>query len=140
MPGPRDVHSILEDDRLSRLVARARALLEIERAVHGNLNPELARHCRVVNLRDDSLLLATTSAAWATRLRYEIPRLLGLLQRQTDRLSAIRVVVHPAAPEAPVNRRAVPLSPAAAEAVNAGAQSIGDPALSAALARLAKRR
>ena len=58
---------------------------------------ELAKHCRVINIQGDSLVVGAEHAQWATRIRYSTPELLKQLSehKQVPRINAIRVVVSP---------------------------------------------
>jgi hypothetical protein len=63
------------DSTLAGLLRRARELESLETLVRAWLPPALAPHVRVAALREDTLVLAVDSPAWATRLRYECPRI-----------------------------------------------------------------
>lgn len=84
---------------LDGLLARAGALADLDTAVRGLLDPKLAPHVRVANVRDGKLILCTPVAAIATRLRMEAD---GLLQALADRgvegVGAIEVLVTPELP------------------------------------------
>lgn len=71
---------VAADSTLSALLRRARELSSLETLVRSWLPPALAPHVRVAALREGTLVLAVDSAAWATRLRYEIPRLVECAQ------------------------------------------------------------
>jgi len=53
------------------------------------LAPELAPHCIVRDLRYNTLLVQTTDAAWATRLRFQQTSLLAELNKLAD-FSAVK--------------------------------------------------
>jgi hypothetical protein len=66
------------------------------------LPQDLASECRVANVRDQILTVHINNAAWATRLRFQIPGLLPNLNRLADftavtdiRLRVIPVVAGP---------------------------------------------
>lgn len=69
-----------------------------------------AAHCRIVNLRGSVLVLAASSAAWATRLRFQTGELLTLFrQRGWPGLASVELVIRPADKDlAPGQDRASP--------------------------------
>ena len=101
------------------LLERATLLSQLEHRLGTLLEPALAEHCRVANLRQNRLILLVPSAAWATRLRMDTPRLIGVLRRSgyAD-LAAIDVRVTPLREEAAPSRGTRPLSPAARQALD----------------------
>jgi hypothetical protein len=121
-------HSLL----LERLSGQVRTLL-----------PNACRpHCRVANLRAGLLSIAVDSPAWAARVRFLAPRLLQNLQRQTD-LPVHRIEVSVMPVEVSIARTGMPrpgLSHKTLALLEETAQSMDDPALRAALLRLARRR
>lgn len=46
------------------------------------LKPHLSQHCSVGSFNKGCLIIATSSAAWATELRYEIPALRDQLRKE----------------------------------------------------------
>lgn len=66
---------------LSGLLARARRLQRMDQALEAELDPRIAPHVRVANVRDGALVLATPVAPIAQRLKMEAPRLLAAMQR-----------------------------------------------------------
>lgn len=115
----------------------------------GALLPDACRpHCRVANLRGGLLSIAADSPAWAARIRFLAPRLLQVLQqprslqRQTDLpIHRIEISVMPVETSIarPATRRPG-LSHKTLALLEETAQSMDDPALRAALLRLARRR
>ncbi len=71
------------DSQLGKLLERARQIAELDKLTKQYLNPSLAKHCQVCNLQNGRLVIMTNKAAYATRLKYEIPELLAKL-RQLD--------------------------------------------------------
>jgi hypothetical protein len=63
------------------------------------LPQDLASECRVANVRDQVLTVHINNAAWATRLRFQIPQLIESLRRLADFASVneIRLKVVPVA-------------------------------------------
>ncbi len=128
--GPRVEALFTSGRRLRRLDARVRALMD----------PALAPHCRVANLRDQVLVLQADSPAWASRLRFLAPALPGILAPHGIGVKRVEVrIAPPAADPAPPRRPRRRLSQAAAAHLERAAEGIRDPALAAALRRLARR-
>lgn len=84
---------------LGGLLARARRLDRIDRALAAALDPRHAPHVRVANVRDGKLILATPVAPIAQRIKMEAPRLLETLRREfRDDFSQLEVMVTPDLP------------------------------------------
>ena len=100
----RPVGELMSDDQaagaaLPRLLARARQLARLESVLDEILDPALARHVRVANVRDGRLILVTPVAPIATRLRLETPRLLNRFRaRGIDFFDTIETRVAPIPP------------------------------------------
>jgi len=123
------------------VVARAERLRAVERLIQVELGA-LGAHCRLANIAGSRLVLQTDSPAWASRVRYEAPRLLEQLKQHPElaRLDAVSVTIAPpAATPAKAPKRRKPLSDSARATLRAAADSVSDPALGIALRRLADR-
>ena len=72
---------LLDNARLP-LLERARKLQRLEKVVLGLLPDNLAAHCRVMNLKNETLILAAPSSAWAARLRFAGPELVKQVEHQ----------------------------------------------------------
>ena len=133
---------LTQSGRLRRLIKQAQVLQALEDRLSERLPPSLKRHCQVAAMHDDTLVLAASSAAWATRLRYLTPSLLDFLQQRcvlpTIRSIRIRITLPEGLPRIkPVSRPQ--LSMRNAECLHNAAQALTDPALRSALLRLASR-
>lgn len=127
---------------LQHLMQHGKRLARLNMLILDILGNEDAAGCRVANLRGTTLVLAVTSPAWASRLRYQIPRLLQQFQSDS-RLPAItdiqiRVMPEQLGPKPRPPRRAT-MSASAAHCIEQCAEHISDAKLSAALKRLAGR-
>lgn len=101
------------------LLKRANLLLQIEQALRGMLDTDLAGRYRVANVRHGRLILLAPAAAWATRLRMLAPQLLDRLhQSGYADIESIDVRVGPLVPEPPPATGAKPLSSAAKQALD----------------------
>jgi len=146
MKSPKPLHKLLHgsSDALSRVLGHAGRLAALDRAVHPLLGEPLARHCRVANLRRDTLVLQVDSPAWAARLRYQTPALLKSLHGSDpasglDGLRDIEVKIAPPAEPRPARAmRAAPMSADSARLIEAVAEDTADGALRSALRRLAR--
>lgn len=93
---PRNLADILSDPRsaLGRLVAGAERHKTLITQVKSCLDPVLAAHLIGVNTKDETLILLSDSAVWATRLRFAGGELCAQLeQRYKLKLRQVRVKV-----------------------------------------------
>jgi len=97
---PRTLSELLSDSHspLGKLAAGAAQRVSLRQHVADCLPADLAPHVSGANLRDDTLVLITDSAAWAPRLRYAGPALRELLV-QRHAIHARKVTVKVRAPE-----------------------------------------
>lgn len=142
-PKPRSIAQILEqvgNSDLRSLSARGRQLQELEHRVLACLPGELAGHCRVGGVLDGCLRLFASAPAWASRLRFEAPRLQQRLVRQgVTSIRSIQVRIAPAAEARALPERRISMSRNNARLLEQTARAIQDPGLAQALARLARR-
>lgn len=69
---PQNVDTLLTQfDSLQTIQQKALALAKLNQAVSALLPKPLQTHCRVANLRQNTLILEVESANWLNRLRYE---------------------------------------------------------------------
>ena len=142
MNNPLQIKQLL-GGKYAYLLTRARILMEMEVLLHELLPAPLKEHCRVLAIRDETLVLATSSPVWAARLRFHAPLLVKQLSdHQTMKLRTVLVRVRPPEKSAPPRRRQAALRPgkAGAAALQQAAQTISDPVLKTALLRLANRQ
>jgi hypothetical protein len=142
MNNPLQVNNLLRG-KYAYLVTRARTLMELEALLHELLPAPMNEHCRVLAIRDETLILATSSPVWAARLRFHVPLLVKQLSsHQSVKLRTVRVRVRPPEKVSPPPRRRAAIRPgkAGAAALQRAAQSISDPELKTALLRLANRQ
>ena len=137
-PKPRRLDQVLNTPagRLGAVTAHARRLAEAARQLEGCLPAEVAAHCRLADLSSGRLVLAADTPAWATRLRYHTAEI-----RQKLGAAECRVIVAPAEAgrTSPVPTPPV-MSDRAADTLESTAGAVDDPALAAALRRLAANR
>jgi hypothetical protein len=131
---------LLHDVKLPML-ERALKLQRLERAVRALLPADLAAHCRVMNLKNECLVLAAPSSAWAARLRFASAALVTQLHdRYALPLRDVQVRVQPETSAIPeVNRPRATLSLASGTLLAQTAQTLNHAALREALYRLAAK-
>jgi hypothetical protein len=117
---PAAIGDVLSDPEhaLGALCRHARKLARLDALLAAITDPETAAQFQVANLRQDRLILLTPTAAWATRLRMQAPRMIELLQASGyGQLRHIDIRVAPLNRQAaePKSRRS--LSPAARQAI-----------------------
>ncbi|MCW8828388.1 MAG: DUF721 domain-containing protein [Gammaproteobacteria bacterium] len=129
---------------MERVIRRSAQLRQVDKLVRDMLAAELREHCRVANIRGDTIVLFVSSTVWATRIRYLIPKLLGELQQleALKQITEIQFKVQPLTTAEPRKKsvRRVSMSRDAALCVEQCAASIDDVPLRSALQQLAKRR
>ena len=123
------------------ILERARKLARFEQAVLRLLPADLGAHCKVLNLKNEILVLATTTPAWAGRLRFAAPELLKQLKCQHHmEIRHAELKIQPEILEnQPVKRDPMEISLNNAELLAKTAQSINHPELQEALYRLAAK-
>ena len=125
---------------LQPLLKRAEILQALTQIVRESLDPVMAAHITLSNLREDTAIISADSPAWLSNIRYLAPTLLQILQQQPglEKLQKIQFKVKPLSDtetQGQTVRRAV-LSDTSAQILGEAAGAIQDPELSAALRRL----
>jgi hypothetical protein len=140
---PFQIGNLLDRSDASRLLSRARALGELDALVHELVPSPLNGHCRVMSVRDDILIVAVDSAAWAARLRYQsselVKRLAGLSSMKL-RTVQVRVRASDQLPGCRITPVRQPVSGSNSMALKHAARCVSDTGLKAALLRLASRQ
>jgi hypothetical protein len=133
-------YQILDNAKLP-LLERARKLQRLEQAVLGLLPGNVAAHCKVMNLKNEILVLAAPSSAWAARLRFAAPELVQQLKGQYAlQLRTIQVHIQPESHEIQsIRQPPLKLSLASGTLLAQTAQTVNHPALREALYRLAAK-
>ena len=126
--------------RLAELCRRAGELARLQEVLRGGLKGPAREHLLVADYTETSLVLLADSAAWAARLRFQVPELLELARTSggLPRLQTIRVRATASIPESAARSRRPQLSAAAAEALRRTAGSISDAELRESLLRLSR--
>ena len=131
---------ILNNARLP-LLERARKLQRLEKAVLGLLPEDVAVHCKVMNLKNEILVLAAPSSAWAARLRFAGTELVRQLRGQhAMKLRSVQIRIQPEADTIQsIKQPQLKLSLASGTLLAQTAQAVEHPALREALYRLAAK-
>lgn len=128
---------------VEHLLKRSQRLKQVDALLAKMLDAELRPHCRVANIKGQTLILHVSSTAWSTRLRYQLPRLLASIREvpALQQISDIQLRVQNITPAAAPKRapRQVSMSRQAAHCIETCAESVEDTQLRAALQRLARR-
>lgn len=131
-------------ESVERIIRHGKQLRRMDRLLQRVLPSELQPHCQVANIKGQTLILAVGSTVWATRIRYQIPRLINKLQKEEFGrvITDIQIRVQP---ENTISNREKParkatMSREAALSVQHCAASVDDEKLRTALERLASRK
>ena len=129
---------------LEVLVTHALRLRRLQGQYQQVVGEDLARNCQVANFRGELLTLSCRSAAWATRAKMEKRQLLATL-RTTEGFSQLQEIEFITRPiSQPIDNKEtifkIPMSVESANSLSQMAESISDPALRAALRRLARHK
>ncbi len=125
---------------LQELLRGADQLSALQTQLEQHLQPAARAHCRVAALQEGCLMLLVTDANWATRLRYQHNRLLKELQTVPafQTLKTIQIKVRPQDEVVVPERERLTLSNQASRTLQETAANVSNPALRAALERLAR--
>jgi hypothetical protein len=138
-------HVLQQDNAvLGRLLTKIELLNHLNKIFTEQLDPQLARHCQLVNYEDKHLIVMTNNAIWATQFRFQIPQLISKLRLQpafsdllTVQCKIIPLRFDKRIPEAQQKPK-MALSLKTAEIVLATAKTIKDPRLQAIMEKIAK--
>ena len=136
-----------EPGALGGTLKHAHQLQRLNLVLHEHLEPILATHCELANIRSNTVVIQADSPVWAAKLRYQIPMILELLNATdliTDltqtRLTQIQLRVQPAYQpyRGPISS-GPHLSSDSAQLLKSVAETTADPRLKRALSRLSRR-
>jgi hypothetical protein len=98
-PSAAEANFLAAQSTAQSLIARARQLAIIDQHLRHALEPWLATHLRLGNIRDDTVVLFVDTAAVLTELRFRKAELLELLRTASgmDCLTQVEVRVNPEA-------------------------------------------
>ncbi len=126
---------------LAALLEKANSIQETDRKIKTFLDPTLKDKFELANINADVAVLLVSSSAWATRLRYNIPAILNILNKDLNLTSikTIRIKIKKAIPVSPVlNKNPNSMSANSAQFLNDVASNFSDPELRACILKLSK--
>lgn len=86
----------LPQGEVRTLLDRLEKIKAIDSKFSALVPKSMACHCRVVNLRKGTLVIAVDAAVWLNKLRFQIPELLSQLRQQGFiSLANIEIIVQP---------------------------------------------
>lgn len=97
-PSTHNVNNLISepDGEIKALLDKLSKIQTLNNTLHGKLNATLAKHCRVINLRKNVLVIAVDSPAWANKMRFQLPELLSYFRENGYfGLANIEVIVQP---------------------------------------------
>lgn len=131
---------------LREIVCKVEQLAKLNRQVLNKLEPQLAKHCRVANLKDGILILTTQSPTWGHQLRFASSDLLSALRAEPEWCGLKSIKIHVRPNEIPTLDRVGStilsgpmLSPLGASYLQKTAETITDVRLQEALSKLSQR-
>ena len=95
---PQTVNTLLNDPNsdVQFLMHKLSTITALKEQLPKILSTNIATHCRVINLRSSTLVIAVSSSVWANKLRFMLPDLLSDFRSAGySGLSKIEVVVQP---------------------------------------------
>ena len=146
MNSPRQLYKFLSQKKgnVADLITQTRINQKLSKSLNNLLDPTLRDHVSLANIRSQTLVLISHSAAWASRARYFSPALLQKLKNNSHIFGEIKKIEIQVQPMAIDREKTPPLprhvSDSAADCLHATAESIDDTELKAALTRLAERK
>ena len=139
--GPRRIGGTLRqrDSDLADLYSRAQQLRKLEEMMLSALPAQARGHVRLARIDERELVVLADRPEWRHQLRYLAPRLQTTMEQQAGirpQQVLVKIGDLPRRPAPPPPRH---LSTDAGRTIGSTAASVEDPALAAALARLASR-
>lgn len=138
---PRRIQQLfVQNSVLKPLYEQVQRQRQVLAAVRKTLPPNMARHCNGAHLDGTVLNLFTDSPVWVSKLRFQAPALLSKLRSRYPGIASIAIRCE--SPQKALSERAklppARHSNAASQSVSDSVEGISNPALRAALLRLAR--
>ena len=95
---PKTINHLLSEPKgdIRALLDQLNKIRTINNSLQEHINPLLSQHCRAVNLRKGTLVLAVDSSIWLNKLRFQTPELLSELRSiGFASLANIELIVQP---------------------------------------------
>ena len=145
MPQIKPVSKLLASSKgdLKSLLEHAHYLQALTQLLRDAIDPILAEHITVANVREDTAIVTADSPAWLTKIRYLAPTILSTLKHQSNLSALKKIQFKVQLPVDPVvsnhETRRANLSSTSAKVLRSAASGIQDPELANALQRLSKQ-
>ena len=126
---------------IKSLIKKAETFQDLEHKLKSYLNTEINSKFELASVNQDVAILITSSSSMATRLRYNIPEILSILQNQLAHtyIKIVRVKLVPNNVKRPDKMSPSPrLSAESAELLMSTANNIQDSAIRESLLRIAR--
>ena len=139
---PEQISSIYQHNKtLLKLAQHAQLIEKMNHTLHQALPLQFSAHCHLANIKNQTLVIHTDNASFASLIRFQAPTLCKSFSEELQiPISHIEIKVRPKiASTATVNTSSALLPEAAATALQQTAEVIENEALSASLEKLAKR-
>lgn len=139
---PEQINSICQHNAmLAKLAQHAQLIEKLNHTLHQALPLQFSAHCHLANIKNQTLIIHTDNASFASLIRFQAPALCkAFSEHLTMPISDIEIKVRPEINAPAVAPPPVTLLPkSAAKALQQTAEVIDNEALSASLDRLAKR-
>jgi hypothetical protein len=83
--------------QLANLIDKVNQLRTFNQSLIGILDPNLAKHCEIVNIKDGAITLIADNPSWATKIRFQSPDILGRLKEKQafKSIKSIKVLIRP---------------------------------------------
>ena len=128
---------------LQSLLEQAHYLQTLTRVLREAIDPILADHITLANIRENTAIVAADSPAWLSKIRYMAPTILTILKYQPGLAGLLKIqfkVQPPSEPAIPEQEtRRASLSSASSKVLESAASGIHDPDLASALLRLSQQ-
>ena len=124
---------------MSQVCDHIEQLGKLQTKLHGYLEPPLNEHVIIADYKQKTLVFHADSAAWATKLRYRTPEILGLFKDDLPGIRTIRIKNPPVETRVQTTRRAAGASAETVDGIRQVADRITDPPLRAVLLRIADK-
>ncbi len=126
---------------LAKLAQHAQLIEKLDHTLHQALPSQFSTHCRLANIKHQTLIIHTDNASLASLIRFQVPTLCKTFSAHLEMpISNIEVKVRPETSREKVVETSTTLLPkSAATALQQTSQVIDNEALSASLKKLANR-
>lgn len=139
---PEHINSICQHNKmLAKLAQHAQLIEKLNHTLHQALPLQFSAHCRLANIKNQTLIIHTDNASFASLIRFQVPTLCKTFSAQLKMpVNNIEVKVRPdISHERAVETSTTLLPKSAATALQQTSQVIDNEALSASLEKLANR-